>query len=104
MKQEIKNNIYNNSDNYSVSGDKAGFSAWNNFIKNKLTGEDDEKEIIMQKYKLISAQIQKQASKAFDTIEGRRYKNDQQNGARSFRIIQMLDEENLDFKYQCKNR
>ena len=89
MQIAIKNNIDNISQNENVSGSNAGFKHWYKQIENNLDVGIDKDEM-MKKFTLISAQIQKQSASTFDTIEGRKYANSTQNGARSFRIIQML--------------
>jgi hypothetical protein len=83
-----------------VAGKNAGFKAWSQDIKSTL---GDDKDELMGKFKLISAQIQKQANKIFDTIEGRNYKTDG-NGARSFRVIQMLDGGDIKKEYDQNER
>jgi hypothetical protein len=49
----------------------------------------DAIESMINKFDYISAKMQKTAATLFDTIEGKKYA-DPSNGARSFRIIQML--------------
>ena len=96
MKEMITKNIDHGDIN--AAGKQTGFKAWREQIEDKL--QDDNKEETIKKYNKISSQIQKEAVDVFDTIQGRKYGNNQQNGARSFRIIQMLNEGDLTAKYQ----
>ena len=93
----------------SLVGKDVGFGAWKNYINAELTKGDkgayknyglpsDKADCdgLLEKFSLISAEIQRCASDSFSTTEGRKYikrEAGSEVGARSFRVIQMLDRE-----------
>lgn len=92
MQKLAKDNIINND----TAGSNVGFKAWRDTGKileelenrnPKIEGKNADE--MMQKFKAISTEMQKQAKDYFDTTPGRKYKKDT-SGARSYRIVQLL--------------
>ena len=99
MKLAIQKEIYDKPSPDQKVGYEAGYSVWaksGGVIEGILEqiNEEDVKETL-KKFNKISVQIQKSAAAYLDTIEGRNYSNNNEFGARSFRVVQML---NNDYK------